>query len=144
MDLFDIAVAKKLSGGGGGGGAVHRTYEGTMANIMTMLPNYSAFVTKLGKGTAFARITAALGADSATLTVVSVNGLNAQASLLFLSTAFGIKGFRNYIAKWNQDKSLNAFELINATDDKAWSSTNYAPMASQVLCTLEVVEIYSE
>lgn len=139
MDLFDIAVAKKLSGGGGGGGFVHRTYEGTLANIMKMLPNYSGFATALVQGTAFARLTATLGADTATMTVVSNDG-QVQASLQFLTIegVTGIKAMATYIAAWESDGSLRAFELINNANDKTWTSTNYRPMASQVTCVLEL------
>lgn len=142
MDLFDIAVAKKLSGGGsGGGGAIHNTYTGTVANIMSQIPNYSALAEALFNGEAFARLTATLGTDTATLTVVSNQGQRVQASFQFLSTATsGIKAMQTFIAEWNTDDgNLNVFEQITNTSDKTWSSTNYKPMASQVPCTLEVV-----
>lgn len=139
MDLFDIAVAKKLSGGGGGGGVVHHIYEGTAANIMKKLSDYSAFATALKQGTAFARLTATLGAYTATLTVVSNNGHSVQASLQYLSSSSdGISSMQTFIAEWSAGGgSLYVFEEINNTNDNTWSSTNYAPMASQVPCVLE-------
>ena len=142
MDLFDIVLAKKLSGGGGG--AIHYTYEGTVADIMTKLSDYSAFATALKQGTAFARITASLGTDTATLTVVSNDGTSVQASLQFIGYNSGITGITEFVALWGHDGPLIVFERIDATDDKAWSSINYKPMASQVPCVLEVVAVYSE
>lgn len=145
MDLFDIAVAKKLSGGGGGGGAVHHTYEGTVADIMTKLSDYSAFATLLKQGTAFARLTATLGADTATLTVVSINETSVQASLQFISyNNGGISTMTEYVGLWGQDAHLIVFERIDVANENTWSSTNYAPMASQVPCVLEVVQFYGE
>lgn len=146
MDLFDIAVAKKLSGGGGSGGVTHQTYEGTVANIMSQIPSYSALADGLFNGTAFARLTATLGTDTATLTVMSNDGQRVQASLQFLTIdnttgTGGIEAMATYIAAWTTDGTLNVFEQIMNTgdDNKTWSSTNYKPMASQVPCTLEVV-----
>ena len=140
MDLFDIAVAKKLSGGSGGGGAIHTTYEGTVANIMSQMSNYSAFAEALFNGSAFARLTATLGTDTATLTVVSNNGQRVQASFQFLSTATsGITAMAEFIAEWNTDGTLNVFEQIKNSSNLTWTRTNYKPMASQVPCTLEVV-----
>ena len=142
MDLFDIAVAKKLSAGGGGGGAIHQTYKGTVANIMSQIPNYSALAEELFNGEAFARLTATLGTDTATLTVVANDGQRVQASFQFLSTATsGITAMATIIAKWNTDGTLNVFEQINNASDLTWTRTNYKPMASQVPCTLEVVII---
>lgn len=140
MDLFDIAVAKKLSGGSSGG-AHHHTYTGTVANIMSQMSNYSAFAEALFNGDAFARLTATLGTDTATLTVVSNGGQIVQASLQFLTRGTTITAMTTYIAQWESDGTLNVFELINNTRDKTWSSTNYKPMASQVPCTLEVVVV---
>lgn len=139
MDLFDIAVAKKLSSGGSGGGAIHNTYTGTVANIMSQIPNYSALAEALFNGSAFARLTATLGTDTATLTVVSNRGQRVQASLQLLATEKTITSITTYIAEWTTDGNLNVFEQINNTNDKTWKSTNYRPMASQVPCTLEVV-----
>lgn len=139
MDLFDIAVAKKLSGGSGGG-ATHHMYTGTVANIMSQLPSYSTFANVLFNGSAFARLTATLGTDTATLTVVSNDGRRVQASLQFLTiVTTGIKATTTYIAEWEPNGTLNAFELIDNISDKTWRSTNYKPMASQVPCTIEVV-----
>ncbi len=138
MDLFDIAVARKLSGGGGGG-LVHHTYTGNVANIMSQMSNYSAFADALFNGDAFARLTATLGADTATLTVVSNNGNTVQASLQFLSTTTVITAMTTYIAAWDTDGTLDVFEQIENAHDSTWRSTNYAPMASQVSCTLEVI-----
>lgn len=138
MDLFDIAVAKKLSDGSGGG-AIHHTYEGTVANIMSQMSNYSAFAEAIFDGSAFARLTATLGTDTATLTVVSNNGQYIQASLQILSTETTITAITTYIAEWNINGSLDVFEMISNERNKTWSSTNYKPMASQVPCTLEVV-----
>ena len=144
MNLFDIAIAKKLSGSGGGG-AIHQTYEGTVANIMSQIPNYNAFKEALFNGSAFARLTATLGTDKATLTVVSNRGQGVQASFQFLSTATsGITAMATNIAEWNTDGTLNVFEQINNSSDLTWTRTNYAPMASQVPCVLEVVEFYGE
>lgn len=145
MDLFDIAVAKKLSGGGGGGGAVHHTYEGTVANIMSQIPNLSAFAENLFNGSAFARLTAKLGTDTATLTVVSNDGQVVQASFQFLSTATsGIIAMQTFIGQWSSRGTLNVFEQITNASDLTWTRTNYAPMASQVPCVLEVVQFYGE
>lgn len=139
MDLFDIAVAKKLSGGGGGGGLVHHTIEGTVANIMSQIPNYSAFAESLFNGYAFARLTASLGTDTATLTVVSNQGQRVQASLQLLATETTITSITTCIAEWNINGALDVFELISNESNKTWKSTNYKPMASQVPCTLEFV-----
>ena len=141
MDLFDIVVAKKLSSGGSGGGVIHQTYEGTVANIMSQIPNYSAFAEALFNGGAVAKLTAKLGTDTATLTVVSNNGQYTQASLQFLTIKTAIEAMTTYIAEWTTDGTLNVFEQISNVGDnnKTWSSTNYKPMASQVPCTLEVV-----
>jgi hypothetical protein len=145
MDLFDIAVAKKLSSGGSGGGVIHDTYTGTVANIMSQIPNYSAFANALFDGSAFARLTATLGTDTATLTVVSNAGERVQASFQFLSTNItGITAMGTYIAEWNLDGSLNVFEQITNKSDLTWTRTNYAPMASQVTCTLEVDVLVSD
>ena len=139
MDLFDIAVAKKLSGGGSGGGAIHQTYEGTVANIMSQMSNYSAFAESLFNGDAFARLTATLGTDTATLTVVSNQGKRVQASVQFPTTATsGITAMETFIAEWNTDGTLNVFEQITNSSDSTWTRTNYRLMASQVPCTLEV------
>ena len=138
MNLFDIVVAKKLSGSSGGG-ATHHTYTGTVANIMSQMSNYSAFAKALFNGEAFARLTATLGTDTTTLTVVSNNGQRAQASLQFLGTDTAIASITTYIAEWNLDGTLNVFELIKNANDNTWRSTNYKSMASQVPCTLEVV-----
>jgi len=139
MDLFDIAVAKKLSGGGSGGGVIHQTYEGTIANIMSQIPNYSALAEALFNGSAFARLTATLGADTATLTVVSNDGIHVQASLTYIGyDNSGITGITEYDGFWGNLSDLVAFERIDAKNDKTWKSTNYKPMASQVPCTLEV------
>lgn len=143
MDLFDIAVAKKLSAGGGGGGAIHQTYEGTVANIMSQIPNFSAFAENLFNGSAFARLTATLGTDTATLTVVSNQGQRVQASLQFLATETTITAMETYIAEWNINGSLDVFELISNESNKTWKSTNYKPMASQVPCVLEVDKFLS-
>lgn len=141
MDLFDIAVAKKLSGGSGGG-AVHHTYTGTVANIMSQMSNYSAFAESLFNGEAFARLTATLGTDTATLTVVSNDGQRVQASFQFLTTnRSGITAMQTFIAWWGSDGSLIVFEQIANASDLTWTRTNYAPMASQVSCTLEVVVV---
>lgn len=138
MDLFDIAVAKKLSGSGGG--AIHHTYTGTVANIMSQIPNFSAFAEKLFNGSAFAKLTATLGTDTATLTVVSNDGHVVQASFQFLSTATsGITAMQTFIGQWSSRGTLNVFEQIANASDLTWTRTNYAPMASQVPCTLEVV-----
>lgn len=140
MDLFDIVVAKKLSGGSGGGGAHHHTYTGTVANIMSQMSNYSAFVEALFNGSAFARLTATLGTDTSTLTVVSNDGQRVQASFQFLATnSSGITAMQTFIAWWDSDGSLIVFEQIANASDLTWTRTNYAPMASQVPCTLEVV-----
>lgn len=137
MDLFDIVVAKKLSAGSGGG-AIHHTYTGTVANIMSQMSNYSAFAEALFNGSAFARLTATLGTDAATLTVVSNQGQRVQASLQFLGTETTITSITTYIAEWNINGALDVFELISNESNKTWKSTNYKPMASQVPCTLEV------
>lgn len=139
MDLFDIAVAKKLSGGSGGG-AIHHTYTGTVANIMSQMSNCSAFAERLFNGEAFARLTATLGTDTSTLTVVSNDGQRVEASYQFLSTATsGITAMQTFIGQWSSRGTLNIFEQISNASDLTWTRTNYAPMASQVPCTLEVV-----
>lgn len=138
MNLFDIAVAKKLSGGSGGGGSIHYTIEGTVANIMSQT-NYSAFANALFNGTAFARLTATLGTDTATLTLVSNQGERVQASVQFLATETTITSITTYIAEWNINGALDIFEQITNASDKTWKSTNYKPMATQVPCTLEIV-----
>lgn len=141
MDLFDIVVAKKLSGGSGGG-AIHHTYTGTVANIMSQMSNYSAFAEALFNGSAFARLTATLGTDTATLTVVSNDGQRVQASFQVLTTnSSGITAMQTFIARWDSDGSLIVFEQIANASDLTWTRTNYAPMASQVPCKLEVVTL---
>lgn len=119
-------------------------YTGNVANIMSQIPNYSAFADALFNGSAFARLTATLGADTATLTVVSINGQEVQASLQFFSTATVITAMTTYIAAWDMHGTLIVFEQIENANDNTWESTSYTPMASQVPCTLEVVEFYGE
>lgn len=122
------------------GGPVHQTYTGNVANIMSQIPNYSAFAEALFNGGAFARLTATLGADTATLTVTSNNGQIVQASLQALNIdSNGIKTMAMHVGQWGPTGTLAAFEKIDNMGDKTWRSTNYAPMASQVPCTLEVV-----
>lgn len=131
------SLAENWSGGGGG-----VIYTGTVANIMSQIPNYSEFADALFNGSVFARLTATLGKDTATLTVVSNSGREVQASLQFLNIdSTGIKTMAIYIAKWDPNGKLEAFEKIDNTGDKTWQSTNYAPVASQVPCTLKVSEI---
>lgn len=122
------------------GGVTHHTYTGNIANIMSQIPNYSAFANALFNGGVFARLTATLGTDTATLTVVSNDGQTVQASLQFLNVdSTGIKTMATYVGQWGTTGTLEAFEKIDNIGDKTWRSTNYAPMASQVPCTLEVV-----
>ena len=128
--------------GGGGGGLVHHTYTGNVANIMSQIPYYSTFAEVLFNGGAFARLTATLGTDTATLTVVSNDGQKVQASLQILTTGTeGVMAMATYIAEWDSNGTLNVFEQIANADDSTWESTNFAPMASQVSCTLEVVVV---
>lgn len=119
------------------GGVTHRTYTGNVANIMSQIPNLAE---DLFNGGVFARLIATLGTDTATLTVVSNKGQTVQASLQFLNVdSTGIKTMAEYVGQWDTNGTLEAFEKIDNIGDKTWRSTNYAPMASQVPCTLEVV-----
>lgn len=141
----DVNIASLISKMEAGGGAIHQTYKGTVANIMSQIPNFSAFAENLFNGSAFARLTATLDTDMATLTVVSNNRHVVQASFQFLSTeASGIEAMQTFIGQWSSRGTLNVFEQISNASDLTWTRTDYAPMASQVPCVLEVVQFYGE
>lgn len=136
-DVNIVSLVSKMEAGG----AIHQTYEGTVANIMQQIPNFSAFAKNLFNGSAFARLTATLGTDTATLTVVSNEPHVVQASVQFLSRATsGITAMQTFIGQWGSRGTLNVFEEISNASDLTWTRTNYAPTASQVPCVLEVVQ----
>lgn len=143
MDLFDVVVAKKLSGGGDN---VYTkiTKTGTLASIIKNVSgNARNIAPMLQNGTLFLRITATLGADTVTFNCVSLDGLTIDAVLFFGSYGSTVTDFRTYFAHWTDvagdEGALYTFALMEGASDNTWSETNYKPMASAVNCIAELV-----
>ena len=142
MDLFDIAVAKKLSGGGGGGGDTYTkwTVEGTMANIIKQSGmSGSAIASLILSGKVKLSAKATLGTGTATFVCYTSDGRTVSTSLTFGTFSSTAENFRTYYARWDGTGTLVTFSLLTGADDKSWSETDYLPMANMVNCTAEIV-----
>lgn len=133
MDLFDIAVAKKLSGGGGGTPVYTRTVEGTLQNP------FGDF------GYTFVRDALKYNVGSALLTV-TMSGTTATAPLFVQNNAIILNGtmttrisgnivsFQTYIAQW-LGVTISEFRLI-AGNNGTWSADDYTALANNFPTTL--------
>lgn len=133
MDLFDIAVAKKLSGGGGGTPVYTRTVEGTLRNPFGDLGyTFVRDALKYNVGSALLTVTM----DGSTVTVplfVQNNAIILNGTITTRSNGT-VTGFQTYIAGW-LGMSISEFRVI-AGDNGTWSADDYKALAQKFPTTL--------
>ena len=135
MDLFDIAVAKKLSGGGSGGTPVAtHTVEGTLRNPFGDF-GYTFVRDALKNNVGSALLTVTMNGDTATVPLFVQNNAILLNGTMTSRSSGTITGFQTYIAIW-QGVNISEFRFIVGSDDGTYSAEDYTALAKNLPTTL--------
>lgn len=153
MDLFDVVVAKKLSGGGGNPNRA-QTVTGTLANPWGTVGFYQSLAPAVLSGNASAKMTITMpGLGSVTMPVLAESGGSAGAQLCLKSlysythsAEDGLAAFGLVFARWlgsdypsNPGPGALNVSLNVQGSSGSYTQTDVISMASSITTSLEVI-----
>lgn len=133
MDLFDIVLAKKLSGGGGGTPVNTLTVEGTLQQPFGDI-GYRIIRDALKNNVGSALLTVTMNGSTMTVPLSVVNNAIVLNGTITTRSSGNIIGFQTYIAQW-LEATISDFRVI-AGNNGTWSANNYTALANNFSTTL--------
>lgn len=142
MDLFDVAIAKKMSGGGGGNPNRRENISSTVADLFHewTYDTIGQLSEALSSGNATARVTITVPGETALTAAVEGSGGHGVTARVMNYGPNAL--FASYIA-WNAQNTessvaLSTFKVFQGSDG-AYTATDYSAQGSLFAAALEII-----